>query len=395
MKNKRILSTLIIIGSINLSSCVLVPSNSNNTNSSNSNNNLISSIDSTYNESSTSNKEENITYTITWSNHDGSILEIDNEVKYGTIPSYEGILPTKESNGNIKYVFSGWSPSIDVVKENKTYTAIYNEIDINEKTPGIIPIKSSDNKTIEYGFYPQAHVSDQSLINALNTLEDSMSNGWYLYNGEYYVKEIAIVFNNEEHVFNDNVNIENGKTYWFKCETIKWDILEENNGSYTLLSKTLLDTHAYYDSYESRNIEDELIYANNYEYSNIREWLNNDFIDNAFIMSNAYIQEKYIGTNDKIYLLSYDDYFANDYGFDSNEGVISKTRECKTTDYARAKGAWYNTKTDLKYNGTYWTRSSSNDFSYCAWNVNSAGFLSEYAVDGNSHCVRPAITISL
>ena len=86
---------------------------------------------------------------------------------------------------------------------------------------------------------------------------------------------------------------------------------------------------------------------------------------------------------------------ANDFGFDSNEGVTSKTRECKTTDYARAKGAWYNTKTDLKYNGTYWTRSSSNDFSYCAWNVNSAGFLSEYAVDGNSHCVRPAITISL
>ena len=49
----------------------------------------------------------------------------------------------------------------------------------------------------------------------------------------------------------------------------------------------------------------------------------------------------------------------------------------------------------LKYNGTYWTRSASSSFSYAAVNINSAGFISEYAVDGTSHCIRPSINISL
>ena len=50
---------------------------------------------------------------------------------------------------------------------------------------------------------------------------------------------------------------------------------------------------------------------------------------------------------------------------------------------------------DLKYNGSYWTRSSTDEYSYCAWNVNSSGYLSKYAIDGNNHCIRPAIQITL
>ena len=88
---------------------------------------------------------------------------------------------------------------------------------------------------------------------------------------------------------------------------------------------------------------------------------------------------------------SYLDYLNADYGFATDGNDKSVTRECVTTDYARARGAWCNTA----YNGSYWTRTPSGNYYYCAMNVNSGGYLSEYAVDGDSHCVRPCISLIL
>ena len=99
-------------------------------------------------------------------------------------------------------------------------------------------------------------------------------------------------------------------------------------------------------------------------------------------------------TTDKVYLPSYKDYINPAYGFDSN-ATLSLSREAKTTDFARARGAWYNTKADHKYNGSYWTRSATSEYYYTAWNVNSGGYLSTYTVDDASHCVCPCITISI
>ena len=41
--------------------------------------------------------------TITWKNYDGSILEVDNNVPYGSMPTYDGSTPTKESDNLYKY----------------------------------------------------------------------------------------------------------------------------------------------------------------------------------------------------------------------------------------------------------------------------------------------------
>ena len=62
-------------------------------------------------------------YTVTWKNYDGTILEIDEKVKYGTYPSYDGTTPTRPSTGEFRYIFSGWSPSLQDVTTNVTYTA--------------------------------------------------------------------------------------------------------------------------------------------------------------------------------------------------------------------------------------------------------------------------------
>ena len=44
------------------------------------------------------------TYTVVWKNDDGTVLETDNNVLKGTIPTYDGETPTKEGNENITYI---------------------------------------------------------------------------------------------------------------------------------------------------------------------------------------------------------------------------------------------------------------------------------------------------
>ena len=82
-------------------------------------------------------------------------------------------------------------------------------------------------------------------------------------------------------------------------------------------------------------------------------------------------------------------------GFENNEDTKSKTRECKSSEYTRTMGSWVSKETAYKNNGTYWTKSSSDEFDYASIVVNAGGYLSNYAVDGTSHSIRPCITIEL
>lgn len=396
-----LVSLLTLTGCINIVDSSSKVSSTNNSTKDNlsstisSNDSLITS--SSWNSISSSSNEPSEIYTITWKNFDGEVLEIDNEVAYGTLPEYNGATPLKEGTDTIKYVFNGWTPEIEIVTSDCVYTATFIEVNNNDIIPGVYPVISDDNKTIEYGFYPQTYINDNSLIHALEELEPTSYNSWYLYEGNYYVKEKATIYNNENYTFNNGTSIVNESEYWFRCDTIKWNVLSMDGGTYVLLSSTLLDAHNYYNNYDFRVENEKIINPNNYLESDIRAWLNNEFYQKAFSLNDLFIQNTYVdnsnSTLDKVYLPSYQDYLNTEYGFESNPNSGSNTRTCKTSEYARIKGAWYNTTTSLKYNGSYWTRTPSDEYSYCAWNVNSTGYLSEYAVDGNSHSVRPCITI--
>ena len=352
-------------------------------------------------------------YTVTWVNYDGAILETDLDIEYGTTPTFDGKTPIKEGI-DTTYIFTGWNPMVEKVTGDATYTATYTEIKNEDMIPGIIPTLTADQKSILYGFYPQTYVSDETLIQTLNTLLPTNVNGWYLYEGIYYAKEIANVFKDANYTFDNGTAIVSGNTYWFKCEPIKWNILKNENGTYSLLSNVLLDAYSYHSTYTNRTEDGKKIYSNNYKYSDIRKWLNEEFYNVAFALNDKFITELFIdnstittessdnsyvceNTKDKIYLLSYQDYFNVEYGFNNGNDTLSSSRQCKTTDYTRIKGVWYNNgdkNPSLKYYSSYWTRTPSSQYYYCAWNVNSGGHLSEYAVDGNTHGVRPAITIT-
>ena len=67
-------------------------------------------------------------FTVTWENEDGSELEVDQNVEWGSMPSYDGETPTKESTDQYDYEFAGWSPKISVVSGDITYTATFTPV---------------------------------------------------------------------------------------------------------------------------------------------------------------------------------------------------------------------------------------------------------------------------
>lgn len=60
------------------------------------------------------------TYTVTWKNADSSTLETDNNVPWGTTPTYNGATPTYQG-----VTSTGWTPTVGPIVGNTTYTATY------------------------------------------------------------------------------------------------------------------------------------------------------------------------------------------------------------------------------------------------------------------------------
>lgn len=66
------------------------------------------------------------TYTIRWQNYNDSEFYTEENVPYGTTPSYTGETPSRPSTNTIVYTFTGWSPNITEITGDTTYTAQFS-----------------------------------------------------------------------------------------------------------------------------------------------------------------------------------------------------------------------------------------------------------------------------
>lgn len=67
-------------------------------------------------------------YRVYWRDDEGNMLETDYDVEPGTMPSYDGPAPTKDPFEGTFYAFDGWSPELEPVSGNSTYTATFTEM---------------------------------------------------------------------------------------------------------------------------------------------------------------------------------------------------------------------------------------------------------------------------
>ena len=343
-----------------------------------------------------------------------SVFATNGEVWY----HYAEIAPTSTRHGSKEFWASSTdgcathqfvSPGVASIDRNFLDNEYFYSL-TNEDDRYIAPTSSSpiiNGNTVTYGIYPQTVLTDEELVSNLNNDAKEQTNGWYLYDGDYYAK-VSATPNSSSYKFDNGTTISSGTTYWFKCEPIVWNVLNNNSGEYYIVSSVLLDAHCYYNSTSTRTIDEQTVYANNYKYSDIRTWLNEDFYNSAFALGNSHIQtttvdnsaattdktsNKYAcaNTQDKVFLPSYQDYINSSYGFPTQE-----SRCCRTTDWARARGAYLFSQTGAyAYNDYYWTRSPRPDGSHYAWIIYADGSLDYSDVIDTTVSVRPGLSITI
>ena len=380
------------------------------------------------------------TYVCKFVNYDGTLLYKTAVVQNGTA-TYKGDTPLrdfKESGKNedgttdvVSYKFKGWDKDLTGIKAPTTFTATYdstsyagyrvefrnkdgseiyhtytkkggNAVCRYEQFKDLISSSysyDSENVTMfagwnqstsdfqsdlvltaniatisrkQNGEYPQTEVTDNSLILKLSSITERDAQGYYSYGGEKYQKT------------------QNGQAItWRKVEPIQWRYLSQDGDNVQFVSEKVLDNHVW-----NQTDHENGIYRNNYQYSDIRTWLNNDFLEQAFYYDPSLIQTVNVDnsvestgdsinsyacedTQDKVYLLSCKDICNEGYGFTDSASRVAYDADGNAQHY------WLRSP-------NYYYHSNDND----ARCVSRLGDVSNGYVS-SSYGVRPALTRKL
>lgn len=276
---------------------------------------------------------------------------------------------------------------------------------------------SRDGNYVYFGSYPQTKVSNETLINTLNTKTGKLPTKennylwtsykyylnystndymWYIdedlngfkYRGVYFTSyrpNYCTTTSSTSYFQEDNGYYLN-TVYWFRYEPIKWRLLTELTGKAFLMCDIAIDSQQYYHTGDLITIDEKTVYSNNYKESEIRHWLNNTFYNTAFSdlqktiirttnvnnnarSTNPYCSSTYWNegkndftcedTNDKVFLLSEYEVTNPAYGFSSNMYGDS-SRQLNSSDYAKSQG-------NSQYNNDFYNGK-------CRWLLRSPDF---------------------
>ena len=290
------------------------------------------------------------------------------------------------------------------------------------------PVKyTREGNYIYFGHWPQTLERDENVVAKLNEMagtpplprDNANPYNWESHEGTTYMWQKIVIYNGTKYLgvqMNDyrasgidalyDKITDNGyyklNVYWFKYEPIKWRILTTSENSAYIMSDIALDFFSMQPDRKSEIRDDLLasynnspgvpdgIYANNWEYSFIRSWLNETFynevfndlqkeiiqtthLDNSARSCNPNDYPKYYGygenagknkyadqckdTDDKIFLLSLRDVTTTAYGFNKDVLAEDPARNLQASDFAKFHGvSMGNTQKDYV---TWYTRSPS------------------------------------
>ncbi len=312
---------------------------------------------------------------------------------------------TAEEGGGV-YVDTNGIFNLKGKKENETSFDDLVRYDSNGE-------ESSDGEYVYLGSYPKT-VATQAELESIDTNYTDDDGYYHDENGNRYERVIADPFGFANPIFNNGETIVSGRFYYFKIEPIKWRIITEESGGVLLLCEEIIDMMPYWLNSNSKN--------NNYLFSDIRAWLNaytsgnsggeSWYVDGFFKKAFTVEEQELISTtevdnsasttdtssnsytcgntNDKIFLLSYQDMINTEYGFDSSNSEYDTERQKQTTDYSRAKGVWFNTGNG---NGYWWLRSPSSTDRGSSFLLTESGNISSFDVADKTVGVVPALHI--
>lgn len=194
--------------------------------------------------------------------------------------------------------------------------------------------------------------------------------------------------------------------HYFKCEPIKWLVLDKSDSQVFLVSEVALDSKAF----------NEKMTETPWKNSTLRSWLNGysssmnmdgisysyfGFIDKAFTeyereaISVKYLTNDQYSSNDtidKIFLLSLEDVQNEKYGLASSYSAYStEVYPVISTTYARDMGAW---RMGCNRINIHWWLRTNDDSSYykarqCFQSISTGN------VSFDDSCVRPAMYINI
>lgn len=227
----------------------------------------------------------------------------------------------------------------------------------DEATYALLQAESGDlnDGWTSYGYYSEGNVSDYMFYKDI-TLEGKTYRGVYLTDYRPYYTGLPA---GPDASYIDDEGYELNRAYWFEYVPIAWNVLEYREGCLLLNARYCLDAQPFQDLYEGNRskmvIPGTSTMTNDWEASSVRAFLNGAFSHLAFTedeqqmieltqLNNrttgyepcAKFQITQNDTEDKVFLLSYEDVLNPDYGYPEKSSFDLETNGDSINDVPEA-----------------------------------------------------------